>query len=106
MGIQKIFTYVLNMLPRSSLTIISFAYFLSFLNFIVGFHIHNFQFRLSRQERIKPMNHITDKTYSEKKIVLNCFWSLNVSPHPLGFCDYVCYKFFSSKSKALVLSIY
>ena len=68
MGIQKIFTYVLNMLPRSSLTIISFAYFLSFLNFIVGFHIHNFQFRLSRQERIKPMNHITDKTYSEKKL--------------------------------------
>lgn len=93
------------MLPRLSL--LSHLLIFSFLNFIVGFHIYNFQFRLSRQERIKPMNHITDKTYFEKKkIVLNCFWSLNVSPHPLGFCDYACYKFFSSKSKALVLSLY
>lgn len=77
---------------------------LSFLNFIVGFHIHNFQFRLSRQERIKPMNHITDKTYSEKNCS-HCFWSLNVSPHPLGFCDYVCYKFFSSKRSTCSLTL-
>ena len=83
MGIQKIFTYMLNMLPRLSL--LSHLLIFSFLNFIVGFHIYNFQFRPSRQERIKPMNHITDKTYFEKKNCSQLFLGFECQPSSLGF---------------------